>query len=89
MGLCLAFKRVGRLYRPTPRPWLRKNLGSIALYVTGIYTGVLIAPHGNLRSVNDAFIVTMIALIILRWWAEREPITREAASGVQTAEVNR
>jgi hypothetical protein len=77
MGLYLAVKRVGRLYHPSPRRWVRKNHNFLFFYVVGLNTGMMFRHRGDPTHLAEAFSIAYLALIALHWWARRGPKDEE------------
>jgi hypothetical protein len=69
MSLYLAFKRVGRFYRPSPRRWVRENYLLINSFVLGILMGMSFCDVA--RGPRDLYVVIAAGMIMiaLRWWA--------------------
>ena len=71
MGVALAFKRLGRVYRPSPRRFVRTILGPLTLAAVGISFGMSseclhqFSPEQLAWGWTAAF----FALIALRLWA--------------------
>jgi hypothetical protein len=73
MGLVLAFKRVARPYRESPRRFIGKNMNAFSFYAIGLFTGLL---HGATPEFHQktmyVSMLTFVALIMLRKWAGKE-----------------
>jgi hypothetical protein len=71
MSLYLAFKRVGRFYKPSPRRWIRENYTAISFYTIGLFTGLMASTPSFSSRVNYAFMAAMWLLVAMKWWADK------------------
>ena len=72
MGIALAIKRSYRHFLPAalfqPRMMVRRWYPLLSLYVIGLLTGMSWRPVSG-QQLEIAFIATIVALIVLKWWS--------------------
>jgi hypothetical protein len=71
MGVALAFKRLGRVYHPSPRRFIRANISQLSLLAVGISFGMYSECLHKFGPEQLVYVTTaaFFALIVLRWWA--------------------
>jgi hypothetical protein len=75
MGIALALKRLGRVYRFSPRQYVRINYMFIAGYTIGVITGLHLGAHlgWDWERASNFDLIALAVLVLLRWWSDRDP----------------